>query len=264
MESTEGLKIENEGGLAVLTVNRPARRNMIDEATARALTAFFVEANRNRAVRAIVITGQGKDFCTGGDGGASDAAAQKMATLDYRWGVVPFADLFEAMWAVEKPVVSAVNGTVAGIGWLLALLADLVVAAEGSRWSHVFTRIGMMPHAGDPYFLPRFIPFHRLNELALLGGMVTAETLNGWDLINRLVPKDQVMPTALELGRQLAQGPTRSIGLTKRLYRLSLETGMGAMRREEMNALALLSTTEDRVEGVKAMKEGRPAKFTGD
>lgn len=266
MEPTESLKIEMDGALAVVTVNRPARRNMIDVATATALTAFFRKANTDRAVRAIVVTGEGKDFCTGGDGGggSADAAAMKMATLDYRWGVEPFSDLFKAMWEVEKPVVSAVNGAVAGLGWMLALLADLVVAAEGGRWTHVFTRIGMAPHAGDPYFLPRLIPFHRLNEIALLGGAVTSDTLSTWGLVNRLVPKEQVLATALELGRKLSEGPTRSLGQTKRMYRLSLESDLTTMYREEKNVLALLSTTEDRVEGVKAMVEGRAAKFSGN
>jgi len=177
---------------------------------------------------------------------------------------MPHIEMFRAMWEVEKPVVSAVNGTVAGVGWLLALLADLVVAAKGSRWTHVFTRLGMIPHAGDSFYLPRIIPFHRLNEISLLSESITADELNGWGLINRLVEREAVMPTAMELATRLAKGPTRSLGLTKRHYRRSLESDYTTMLREEMAGQALNSITADRLEATKAAAEKRPPKFTGD
>jgi len=183
--------------------------------------------------------------------------------IDYRKDVGPFQALFQTLWELETPVVSAVNGTTAGAGWMLALLADLVVAAEGARWTHVFARRGMVPHCGDPFFLPRIIPFHRLNEIALLSDTITSETLAEWGLINRLVPPDQVESTAAELASRLAEGPTRSLGLTKRLYRRSLVSDMATSFAEEANATALLSQTQDRVEGVKALIEGRAPKFTG-
>lgn len=258
------LKIDMQGQLAVLTMNRPARRNMIDDELCAALTNFFLSSNTDNNVRAIVLTGEGKDFCIGADITAKpDTAGGAKSTLDYRFGVVPYMNLFKTYWEVEKPVISAVNGTVAGIGWMTALLADLVVAAEGSRWTHVFTRRGMMPHALDPYFLPRIIPFHRLNEIALLSDQLTAETLAGWGLLNRVVPKDKVLSTAIELGQRLAAGPTKTLGFTKKAYRRSLEANLADMWREDMNNIALLSTTEDRVEGVQAMRENREPKWSG-
>jgi 2-(1,2-epoxy-1,2-dihydrophenyl)acetyl-CoA isomerase len=157
-----------------------------------------------------------------------------------------------------------VNGTVAGAGWLLALLADLVVADASARWTHVFSRRGMVPHAGDPFFLPRIIPFHRLNELALLSEPVTSDVLHGWGVVNRLVEAEQVLPTAMELAGRLAEGPTRTLGLTKRLYRHSLTSDMATSFEEERSATALIATTADRTEGVVSMLEGRPAHFTGD
>ena len=161
-------------------------------------------------------------------------------------------------------MVSAVTGTVAGAGWMLALLADLVVAAEGARWTHVFARRGMIPHAGDPYFLPRIIPFHRLNEIAMLSEPVTSETLATWGVVNRCVAADAVLPTAMGLAAQLAAGPTRSLGMTKRLYRRSLDSDMLTAFEEERTAQALISTTHDRREGVLSLVERRPAEFTGD
>ena len=128
----------------------------------------------------------------------------------------------------------------------------------------MFARRGMVPHAGDPYFLPRIIPFHRLNELALLSDPVTSDVLHGWGVVNRLVDADQVLPTAMELAGRLAEGPTRTLGLTKRLYRRSLASDMASSFEEERAATALVATTADRKEGVVSMLEGRPATFIGE
>jgi 2-(1,2-epoxy-1,2-dihydrophenyl)acetyl-CoA isomerase len=146
---------------------------------------------------------------------------------------------------------------------MLALLADLVVAAEGARWTHAFARRGMVPHAGDPFFLPRVLPFHRLLEAALLPDAITSETLAEWGAVNRLVPAEQVESTAAELANRLAAGPTRSLGLTKRLYRRSLVSDMATAFAEEATATALVTQTRDRIEGVEALLEGRPPDFTG-
>jgi 2-(1,2-epoxy-1,2-dihydrophenyl)acetyl-CoA isomerase len=264
--STEGFEVEVHGAVTVLRLARPERRNGIDIPTAAWLSDFFTAAMTDRAVRAIVVTGTGRDFCTGADLGAASAAANpaELSPLDYRYATEDYRRAFQALWEIEKPVVSAVNGTVAGAGWLLALLADLVVADASARWTHVFARRGMVPHAGDPYFLPRIIPFHRLNELALLSDPVTSEVLHGWGIVNRLADADAVLPTAMELAGRLAEGPTRTLGLTKRLYRRSLASDMASSFEEERAATALIATTADRKEGVVSMLEGRPAAFTGE
>jgi 2-(1,2-epoxy-1,2-dihydrophenyl)acetyl-CoA isomerase len=255
------------GAVSVVTLDRPIRRNAIDVETCAALHAHLVAADADHSVRAIVVAGNERDFCTGADVTAKTdaaAAADHVAPLDYRYLTVDYQRLFQQLWETETPVVSAVTGTVAGAGWMLALLADLVVAAEGARWTHVFTRRGMIPHAGDPYFLPRVLPFHRLNEIALLSEPVTSETLALWGVVNRCVPGEQVTATALDLATRLAAGPTRSLGMTKRLYRRSLDSDMLTSFEEERAAQALISTTRDRREGVQSFVEGRPPMFTGD
>jgi 2-(1,2-epoxy-1,2-dihydrophenyl)acetyl-CoA isomerase len=258
-----GLRTDREGGVVIVRIDRPDRRNAIDRETAGALTELLDDATTDRKVRALVISGSGRDFCTGADVASSEAAGE-LAPLDYRYATEAFRRLFQAQWEVEKPVVSAVNGTVAGAGWMLALLADLVVADRSARWTHVFARRGMVPHAGDPYFLPRIIPFHRLNELALLSDPVTSEQLHEWGVVNRAVEAEVVFPTAMELAARLADGPTRSLGLTKRLYRHSLSIDMATSFEEERAATALISTTADRREGVRSFAEGRPPKFVGE
>lgn len=263
MTEAAGLHVDvNDNGAHVVRIDRPGRRNAIDRSTAVALQGFLQEASIDSTVRAIVITGSGRDFCTGADvvGDAGDAPTNP---IDYRYVTEDFRRLFQSLWEVEKPVVSAVNGTVAGAGWMMALLADLVVADRDARWTHVFSRRGMVPHAGDPYFLPRIIPFHRLNELAMLSDTVTSAVLGEWGVVNRCVDASEVMPTALELAGRLAAGPTRALGFTKVLYRRSLSVDMATSFEEERAATALVSTTEDRAEGVRSFVEGRPPKFTG-
>lgn len=261
------LLLERDGAVLWIRLNRPDARNAIDPATRDAMIAALVDADTDPEVRAIVITGTGRDFCTGMDitpAGNPGAAVQTMlGPLDYARYLRPHQRLFETLWELETPVVSAVNGTTAGAGWMLALLADLVVAAEGARWTHVFSRRGMVPHAGDPFFLPRVLPFHRLNEIAMLPDAITSETLASWGAVNRLVPADQVEATATDLANRLAEGPTRSLGQTKKLYRRSLVSDMATAFGEEATATALLSQTHDRMEGVKALLENRRPDFTG-
>jgi 2-(1,2-epoxy-1,2-dihydrophenyl)acetyl-CoA isomerase len=267
----DGLRIERQGAddtIALGRLERPQRRNAMDKASAVTLTEFLEGATLDRGIRAVVITGSGRDFCTGADvarePGTPGSGGTPIGPLDYRYATEAFRRVFAALWEVEKPVVSAVNGTVAGAGWMLALLADLVVADRDARWTHVFTRRGMVPHAGDPYFLPRIIPFHRLNEIAMLSDPVTSAQLHDWGIVNRAVAGDEVLSTALELATRLASGPTRTLGLTKRLYRESLGSDMRAAFDQERSATALISTTADRREGMQSFLEGRPPVFTGE
>jgi 2-(1,2-epoxy-1,2-dihydrophenyl)acetyl-CoA isomerase len=263
MLSEESLRVDHDGGVLEITIDRADRRNAIDEPTARLLTGALQEAGIDPSVRCVLITGTGRHFCTGADILARGDQAGKVSPIDFRTATRDFYALHRTLWEIEKPVVTAVNGTVAGAGWSLALLGDLVVAARGARWTHVFARRGMVPHAGDTYFLPRILPFHKLNEIALLSDTVTSEDLDHLGAINRLVEPDEVLSVARELSGRLAAGPTRALGLTKRMYRNSINRDMETVFEEERIATALISNTEDRREGVRSFVENRPPNFLG-
>jgi 2-(1,2-epoxy-1,2-dihydrophenyl)acetyl-CoA isomerase len=258
------LLIEREGAVEWIRLDRADERNTIDAAMREELIDELTTADADPDIRALVLTGSGRDFCTGGAiAGPTGTGDQPMNPIAYARSVGAFQELFRVYWELETPVVSAVNGTTAGAGWMLALLADLVVAAAGARWTHVFARRGMIPHAGDPYFLPRVLPLHRLSEAAFLSDTLTTETLAEWGVINRVVPTEEVETVAGELAQRLAAGPTLSLGVTKRLYRRSLTSDMATIFREEADATALIAQTEDRQEGVASFREGRPPEFTG-
>ena len=263
-ELPDTLRLDRVGAIAKITFSRPASRNAIDFDTCNALRTLLWDLDRDRTARCIVIAGNERDFCTGADVTANPNAIAEMTTLDYRYATTDYQLLFQQLWETETPMVSAVTGTVAGAGWMLALLADLVVANADAKWTHVFARRGMIPHAGDSYFLPRLIPFHRLNEIAMLSEPISSVTMHEWGLVNRCVASDEVVPTAMDLADRLAQGPTRALAMSKRLYRRSRDLDISAAFEAERNAQALISTTKDRVEGVTSMIERRSSEFVGD
>jgi 2-(1,2-epoxy-1,2-dihydrophenyl)acetyl-CoA isomerase len=263
-ERIAGLTVERRPtGVVTIKLDRADRHNAIDEATAATFADFLAAANSDSSIRSIIVTGAGSTFCTGADI-AANRTDSKPSTLDFRYLTETYRRLAQNLWEVEKPVVTAVNGTVAGFGWTVALLGDLVVADAAARWTHVFSRRGMVPHAGDPFFLARIVPFHRLNEIAMLSETLTSADLAGWGLLNRVVPAAEVVSVADGLAERLASGPTRALGLTKRLYRRALSSDMATSFEDERNATALISTTADRREGVTSFAERRPPNFIGD
>ena len=261
------LEVSLEAAVCRVVLARPEARNAIDPVMRDELIGLLEEVAGDRSVRCVVVTGQGADFCTGADlrppGNPDVAVTRASSPLDARRGVARYQQLFAALWNLEVPVVSAVNGTTAGAGWLLALLADLVVAARGARWTHAFARRGMVPHCGDPYFLSRVLPFRFVHEAALLSDTFLSEDLERWGVLNRLVAPEELLEVAGELARRLAEGPTRTLGMTKRLYRRALSSDMETAFTEEANAVALIGQTDDRIEGVRSMVERRPPRFTG-
>ena len=244
MNTPKTLQIKHDGATLSVRLDRVSARNGIDDAMCAELTQALLDADEDKAVRCIVITGNGSDFCTGADLAGTAGNAPDNA-LDYRRPMRPYQALFKTLWDVETPVISAVRGRVAGIGWMLALLADLVVAAEDSKWTHVFTRRGMAPHAGDPFFLPRILPLHVLTEIAFLGDTIGPDLLLRHGAINRVVADSNVEDTAAALAERIAAGPTLSLGQAKRLYRRSLSTDIETAFAEESAALGMLSQTSD-------------------
>jgi 2-(1,2-epoxy-1,2-dihydrophenyl)acetyl-CoA isomerase len=259
--ATTKLRTSIEDGVGVITLCDPATLNAADMDLMAELKTAFEAMIADAAVRAIVLTGEGRGFCSGANlsGGGGERGAMdgpNRALLDV---YNPFLD---QMRRSPKPTVAAVNGAAAGIGVSLALVCDLIVAAESAYFLQAFRRIGLVPDGGATYLLPRLVGKARAMELMMLGEKLPARTALEWGLINRCVSDTEVMPAAMEIARTLAQGP-KSLGYIRTLVWDSLDAQWTEQLEAEAHVQGEAGRTEDAREGVLAFLQKRPATFRG-
>ncbi len=245
-------------GVLTLTLNRPAALNALDRELRAELRAALKGAIRDDAVRAVLITGAGKGFCSGADLRGGDAERDFRTVLRDEYN-----PLISAIRSLPKPVVAAVNGVAAGAGFSLAMAADLVVAADEARFVPAFGRIGLVPDSGLARTLVRGVGRHRAFEILMGERQLSAQEAQSLGLVAAVVPGDTLLAAAGDLARRLANGPTVGIGLTKRRLELS-EDATGPESLEAEAALqALAGRTDDHAEGVTAFTEKRDPRFSG-
>jgi 2-(1,2-epoxy-1,2-dihydrophenyl)acetyl-CoA isomerase len=254
-----------QDGVATLTLNRPEKRNALTPQMYREILDVLTTVEEDNAVRALIITGAGKGFCSGADLTTIDITQDEISIGDaLREGL---NQIVLRLWHLEKPVIAALNGVAAGAGAGIALACDLRVASEQASFVFAaFVNIGIIPDSGTTYFLPRLVGASRALELALMadaGNRLGMEQALQWGLVNRVVAADQVMTEANALGVKLSQMATRAIGLTKRaVYHAAQDTLENSLEREaQLQTLAF--ETRDFEEGVQAFLEKRPPDFTG-
>ena len=262
MYDFQAIQVTMEKQVAWLTLNRPEARNAINEKMREELLAVLNDARTNTDVRALVLTGSGKGFCTGADlsrQGAGPtgpgAAREMMRTRSQR--------LIRAILELEKPVIAAVNGVAAGLGAHMAFACDLIIAAAEARFIEVFVRRGLAVDGGGAYLLPRLIGLAKAKELVFFGDDLSADEALRIGLINKVAPAAELVQTAREWAERLAQGPTFAIGMSKRLLNRSLESDLETALDEEALAQSLVTQSEDTQEGLKAFMERRSPVFTG-
>jgi 2-(1,2-epoxy-1,2-dihydrophenyl)acetyl-CoA isomerase len=254
------IKVAADGPITVVTLADPATMNAAGVDTASELRHAFGEATKaGSGVRCLVLTGEGRGFCSGanlsggGAGGGGDAGSS-LETV--------YNPLVTAIKELSVPLVTAVNGAAAGVGCSLALLGDLIVAAESAYFLQAFRRIGLIPDGGSTYLLPRMVGRARAMEMALLGERVPAAKALEWGMINRCVPDAELMPAAMELAGELARGPA-SLGLTRQTIWAGLDAEWSDQLRREAQGQTVAGRTEDFREGVTAFLQKRPAEFKG-
>jgi 2-(1,2-epoxy-1,2-dihydrophenyl)acetyl-CoA isomerase len=258
------IKVASDGDVAIVTLADPATMNAAGIDVAEQLThAFKAVSEGPNAKRAIVLTGEGRGFCSGANltsvGGSSSGAAPRSAGDALKTHYNP---LVRFIADLPIPFVTAVNGAAAGVGCSFALLGDIIVAGESAYFLQAFRRIGLVPDGGSTYLLPRMIGRARAMEMALLGERVSAAKALEWGLINRCVPDAELMPTALAIAHELAQGPA-SLGLIRKAIWASLDTDFDAQLAYEAETQNKAGRTEDFAEGVAAFLQKRPAAFKG-
>jgi len=256
------LKLTTEGKVLVIMLSDPATMNAAGVDMAAELREALADAAKpDSGVRAIVITGEGRGFCSGANlqpaGGGAERPAGAGDAL-----VTTYNPMVTAVRDSPIPIVTAVNGAAAGVGCSIALLGDLIVAGESAYFLQAFRRIGLIPDGGSTYILPRLIGRARAMEMALLGERVPAAKALEWGLINRVVPDAELMPTAMALANELANGPA-SLGLTRQTIWAGLDADWGDQLAREAKGQNIAGRTEDFREGVAAFLAKRPAEFKG-
>ena len=255
------ITLEIADGVALLTFNDPRVFNAMGEAMLEEIgDALDVIEDTATGVRALVMTGAGRAFCAGAnlqERGAGKARPAGMVLESH------YHPLLRRLRALPCPVVTAVNGAAAGGGMSFAMLGDIVLAARSAYFLQAFRRIGLVPDVGATWLLPRRVGLARAMELSLLGERLPAEKAFEWGLVNRLCDDDALMDEAMALARELARGPTRSLGLIRRLYQDSAENNFEDQIDLEFRMQRMAGATEDYREGVAAFLEKRPAQFKG-
>lgn len=264
-EPVDGLGVElGDDGVLRITIERPNRKGSMDDAMGQALIGHLVTAGQDEAVRSILLRSAGDDFCAG-----SDLVAKNSGGTRPRAGSIQrrlpstFHRLIPLLLETQVPVVSAVRGWAAGLGFHLALASDFCVAADDARFWEPFLARGFTPDSGATWLLPRFIGLARARQLLLLGRELSGTEAAAWGLIHQAVPAAEVETEAEALAARLATAPTVAIGLTKWLLSTSTAADVADQLRNEAFALELSSRSEDFREGLAAFREKRDPDFGG-
>jgi 2-(1,2-epoxy-1,2-dihydrophenyl)acetyl-CoA isomerase len=255
--------LELHGAVAHLRLNRPDAANGLDIDLLKALHDALVICHGDARIRAVLLSGNGTNFCAGGD---VRVFASKGDSLTYyiRQATHYLQVVISLIINLEVPVVVAVQGFAAGGGGMgLVCAADLVIAAQSAKFLAGATRVGMAPDAGLSVTLPRLVGPRKASEMLLLNTTVTAPEALTLGLVNRLAPDAELASGAMAYAQELAQGAPRALAATKRLLWAGIGLSVGAAVSEESRTVADLCRTEDVREGLAAVIEKRPAHFGG-
>ncbi len=254
----ETIRVEVADGIATITLNRPESLNALNSTMRRELLAAFKALGRDAAVRAVLLTGEGRGFCSGADlrGDSGEREFRRVLTAEYN-------PLMRAIRDLPKPVIAAVNGVAAGAGVSLALACDLVYAADDARFIQAFVKIGLVPDSGSTRALVRTLGRHRAAQLIFTGEPLLAQEAHAAGLVNRVVPAADLSARAREVATALASAPTSAIAYAKRLINRSENATLDEAMAVEASLQELAGRTQDHAEGVAAFTEKREPRFVG-
>ena len=258
------LIVVDDGAVRTLTLNRPDSLNAFNSDLLSALGKAVRDAEKDKSVRCVVITGAGRAFASGQD--LAEVSDRYKSDKPIELGR-HLRDLYNPMISklrtLEKPVIASVNGVAAGAGMSLALACDLRIAAESASFIQAFIHVGVVPDSGSTFMLPRLVGLSRAMELAITGRKVKAADALQLGLVNQVAPDADLAAETKKLAQRLAELPTRAIGLTKRAINAAWTNGLDAQLDYEAQLQTTAGQTRDHREGVAAFLEKRPPKFTG-
>lgn len=249
-----------EGPVAKIVLNRPEKLNALTYEMRRQLREHLSAVRFDRNIRAIILTGEGRAFCTGADVGRMQRGDLREEREKLQGGSHSY---MRVLHAIEKPVIAAVRGPTVGIGWSIALGCDLIIASETARFAQVFKRIGLAPDGGAIWFLTRRIGLARAKELVFTARWVEAQEALSLGLVNEVVPDHTLLARAESLAADMAEGPTFALGLAKKLFHMATAPSLDDYLDYESFVQPQLDNSEDHREGVAAFREKRQPVFKG-
>ena len=260
MSTYQFLKYNVEQGVATITLNRPDVYNALNDEITFEMQDAFKAVSKDENVRVVVLTGEGKAFCSGQDLKAASGSQKRsfLQSLHKRYNPI-----ISAMRSLPKPIVCRLNGVAAGAGCSLALACDVIVASEEATLIEVFINIGLVPDSGSSYFLPRLVGMAKAFELCSMGNRVKAAEAVSIGLINKSVPADQLDVTVKSYTDYFATAPTKSIGLIKKMLNKSATSTLDEMLEYEAYCQEIAGSSHDYKEGVTAFLEKRKPGFLG-
>jgi enoyl-CoA hydratase/carnithine racemase len=257
------LAVDADTAVATITLNRPDRSNALTFEVYRELHDLFGRIGETAGVRAIVITGAGRAFCTGGDVHDIIGTLVSMSNADLLAFTRLTCDLVAAIRACPRPVVAAVNGTAAGAGAVIAAACDVRLAAQSARFAFLFTRVGLAgADMGAAWLLPRLVGFGRATELLMTGDFVDADEAFRIGLVNRVVPDGHALTTAHAFAARLARGPARALAMTKDALEREASLDLPAALDLEAQLQATLMRDRDFREAYEAFRDKREPRFS--
>lgn len=228
-------------GVATLTLNRPAVMNALTFEIYAQLRDLFADLRRDENVRAVILTGAGDNFCSGGDVHEIIGELLKRDMREHLEFTRMTGAVVQNMRQLDKPIIAALNGMTAGAGAVLALAADLRIASDRARFAFLFTKVGLTgADMGAGYLLPKVVGLGRAFELLLLGDTIDAATAERYGLVNRVVPHVDLLSTARQFAARLANGPILAISMTKQMLNNELNMDLASAIEAEAQAQALL------------------------
>jgi len=251
----ESIIFEKEDGIAIITFNRPDARNAVNNQVRAEFTAAIAEVEADNDIRVLILTGSGKAFASGVDIKEFSQTTPYHAHNLYRLG--------ERVEKLPKPVIAAVNGFCLGGGYEIAQGCDIIIASDKAKFGHPEINIGIIPGGGGTQRLPRLIGAYKTKELIFTGDIITAEEAFGLGMINRVVPEDQLMPTAKEIAKKIATKSPAALKLAKQAINYAMQTNLESGLKYEYELYSLSLSLEDKMEGVNAFLEKRAPKFIG-
>ena len=271
-DTRQAIIVDREDGVVTVTMNRPHRKNAADATMWSELRTVFREVADNPDDRVMVLTGADGDFCSGADvGGMSKEEAEAAAAAGDDQGTKPhqlaamrsITDTAMALHRIPQPTIAKVRGVAVGAGLNMALLCDMVVGDDTSRYSEIFARRGLSIDFGGSFVLPRRVGMHKAKELALLADIIDAKEAEAIGLVNRIVPAGDLDAFVDDWATRLAAGPPIALSMTKRLLGNSMNVTLEQALDDEGQSQTINFTTSDTVEAMTAFVEKREPRFQG-